>query len=325
MDVTVVIPTKNGGELLERVLNMVFNQKTKYKYEVICVDSGSSDQTVDIIKKYPCKLFEIESQEFGHGKTRNYGAAKGTGEFIMFLTQDAIPANEYWMESFVTAMKQDDDIAGAFGKHIPYPDCNILDKRDLKAHFENFGLQDTIFQMDNLKRYRNEEGYRHFLAFYSDNNSCMRRKFWEQYPYDDVDFAEDQIWARKIIEKGYKKMYCASAVVYHSHNYPLNTYFHRYYDEYKSLYKLHNYKMYTKISEMFRGVWKQIRNDYSYIENECDAEEVKKWKKYAKRRDFYRGVAGYLAGGYYFYPQSIQKFLDRHISQQYKQIKGRNH
>lgn len=325
MDVTVVIPTKNGGELLNRVLDMIFRQKTKYEYEVICVDSGSSDETVEVIKKYPCKLFEIKPEEFGHGKTRNFGASKGTGEFIMFLTQDALPANEYWMENFITAMKKDDDIAGGFGRHLPYPDCNILDKRDLKVHFENFGVQDTVFQMDNLRRYQNEEGYRHFLVFYSDNNSCMRRKFWEQYPYDDVDFAEDQIWARKMIEKGYKKLYCADAVVYHSHNYPLNTYFGRFYDEYKSLYKLHRYQMYTGFFEMLSGVWRQTQNDYLYIENECVGNERKIWKKYARRRNLYRGVAGYMAGGYYSYPESVQEFLDRHISQQYKQIKGKDY
>ena len=88
MDVTIVIPAKNGGELFDKVLAKVFEQETKYEYEVICVDSGSTDSTLDIIKKYPCKLYEIAPSEFGHGKTRNYGAGKGTGEFIVFLTNE---------------------------------------------------------------------------------------------------------------------------------------------------------------------------------------------------------------------------------------------
>ena len=52
MDATIVIPAKNGGELFDKVLAKVFEQETKYEYEVICVDSGSTDNTVDIIKKY---------------------------------------------------------------------------------------------------------------------------------------------------------------------------------------------------------------------------------------------------------------------------------
>ena len=72
MDVSIVIPTKNGGHLFEKVLDAVFKQKTEYEYEVICVDSGSKDGTLDVIRKYPCRLFQIEPSEFGHGKTRNY-------------------------------------------------------------------------------------------------------------------------------------------------------------------------------------------------------------------------------------------------------------
>ena len=83
MDVTIVIPTKNAGRLFEKVLKKVFAQETTYEYEVICVDSGSSDNTIEIIKKFPCKLYEIPASEFGHGKTRNYGASKGTGELFL--------------------------------------------------------------------------------------------------------------------------------------------------------------------------------------------------------------------------------------------------
>ena len=58
MDVSIVIPTKNGGHLFEKVLDAVFKQKTEYEYEVICVDSGSKDGTLDVIRKYPCRLFQ---------------------------------------------------------------------------------------------------------------------------------------------------------------------------------------------------------------------------------------------------------------------------
>ena len=205
MDVTIVIPTKNAGELFDRVLSSVFGQKTQYSFEVICVDSGSSDNTLDIISKYPVKLFQIPASEFGHGKTRNFGASKGTGEFIIFITQDALPASETWLQNFVDAMKIDPEIAGGFGIHYPYPDCNIIDKRDLKNHFEGFGKENTIFQLTDSDRYSHDEGYRQYLAFFSDNNSCLRRDVWEKYPYEDIEFAEDQKWARKIIELGYKK------------------------------------------------------------------------------------------------------------------------
>ena len=138
MDVTIVIPTKNGGKLFDKVLKAVFSQKTEYEYEVICVDSGSSDETVSIIKKHPCSLYEISPEEFGHGKTRNFGASKGTGTYIVFITQDAMPASDKWLQNFIDGMRSDPEIVGGFGIHYPYPNCNVIDKRDLYYHFKNF-------------------------------------------------------------------------------------------------------------------------------------------------------------------------------------------
>lgn len=324
MDATIVIPVKNGGELLNRVLNRIFEQKTEYIYEVICVDSGSTDDSLDIINKYPCRLYRIDPSEFGHGKTRNYGASMGTGEFILFLTQDALPVNDIWLQNFIDAMKMDSQIAGGFGKHIPYPDCNIFDNRDLKCHFDNFGKENTVFKLEDWMRYKTDESYRHFLSFYSDNNSCMRRTIWEKYPYDDVDFAEDQIWARKMIEMGYKKLYCPNAMVYHSHNYPLKTYFGRYYDEYKSLYSLHNYVMFNNTEEKRQQCRALIKRDILYVLNkDNDISHRIYWMYYAIRRNVYRCRAGYLAGKYHGYADSVKNFLDRRISQQYKQIHSR--
>lgn len=324
MDVSIVIPTKNGGELFERVLNAVFSQKTKYEYEVICVDSGSTDDTIDIIKKFPCRLFEIQPSEFGHGKTRNYGAAQGTGEFIIFLTQDALPANDTWLESFIDAMKTDVRIAGGFGIHYPYPDCNVLDNRDLKRHFRNFGDKNNVFYIDDFSRYYNDKGYQQYLAFFSDNNSCLRRSVWEKIPYQDVNFAEDQIWARQILEEGYKKLYCADAAVYHSHNYPLKTYFQRYYDEFKGIYRVYQWKMFDSFSQIFRQLVAQDKQDYAYITDKNNKIDKKlHWLYYAFKRNRYRCIAAYLAGNYVNMPQMVRDYLDTHISQQYKQINGK--
>ena len=91
MDVSIVIPTKNGGHLFEKVLDAVFKQKTEYEYEVICVDSGSKDGTLDVIRKYPCRLFQIEPSEFGHGKTRNYGAERISSLLRRMRFQRPIP------------------------------------------------------------------------------------------------------------------------------------------------------------------------------------------------------------------------------------------
>lgn len=323
-DVTIVIPTKNAGNLLDTVLKSIFTQKTKYSYEVICVDSGSTDNTLNIIGKYDVKLFEIKPYEFGHGKTRNFGASKGSGEYIIFITQDALPANEKWLENFIDAMKIDSEIVGGFGIHYPYEDCNVFDKRDLKLHFQGFGSDNTIYQLEDKERYEREEGYRHLLAFFSDNNSCLKREIWEKYPYRDVDFAEDQIWARQMIELGFKKVYCPFAPVYHSHNYNIGTYFERYYDEYKGLYQLHQYIMIDRWYKIFKAMMHHIKVDSEYVKTlNLSKKEIKYWKSYSRKRNFSRYIAGYLGGHYHSYSPRIKNFLDKHISQQYKQIRGK--
>lgn len=323
MDVSIVIPTKNAGEQFDKVLCMIFSQKVKYSYEVICVDSGSKDQTLDIISKYPVRLFQIEPQEFGHGKTRNFGASKGTGTYIVFITQDALPANEFWLQNFIDAMQMEEGIAGGFGAHLPYPDCNMIDKRNIVMHFKGFGEKNTIYCIEDKDRYEKEEGYRHLLTFFSDNNSCVRRDVWEKYPYEDVEFAEDQLWARKIIELGYKKVFCPDALVYHSHNYDLSSYFGRDFDEHKGLYQIHKYislkHWYYVLPAMTRHIWLDLR---SLRRGELEPQGKKGSVKYIIGRNFSRYVAGYLGSHYAAYPLKVQNYLDRHFSQQYKQRKA---
>ena len=323
MDVSIVIPTKNAGSAFEQVLKAVFAQKTGYKYEVICVDSGSKDGTLEVIGRFPCRLFQIPPEEFGHGKTRNYGAAQGTGEFIVFITQDALPATDTWLQNLIDAMKLDGQIAGGFGIHYPYPGCNLLDVRDLASHFKGFGETNTVYWLEDRERYEKDEGYRHFLAFFSDNNACLRRSVWEQYPYPDVNFAEDQIWAKKMIELGYKKVYCPYAPVYHSHNYRATTYFARYYDEYKALYEVHQFEIADHWRRLPGMLYRQVRGDAVYLKHlKIPKREKIYWAFYSLLRNFGRFYGGYLGGKYHGYPPAKQRFLDRHVSQRYRQKKA---
>ncbi len=219
---SVVIPTLNAGPVLERVLDAVTTQTTCWPYEVLVIDSGSTDGTLETVARYPSvKLHEIDKKDFDHGDTRNLGAELTSGEFIAFLTHDALPANDRWLHNLVSSIEHYPDAAGAFGKHLAWPEASPFTKRDLNAHFEMMSKQPLCLTRDtHKKRYENGDvQWRQLLHFYSDNNSCMRRSVWEKIPYRRTKFGEDQLWADDIIREGYGKVYAAQAVVYHSHDY----------------------------------------------------------------------------------------------------------
>lgn len=256
MKASVVIPVKNGGALLVNVLKKVLAQRAPWPFEVLAIDSGSRDGSLERIRELGVRLHEIPPREFGHGRTRNLGARLTQGEIIVFITHDALPADEHWLANLVAAAELAADVAGAFGRHLPYPDCNPATARDMAGFFKGFGEQANCVRMDDPERYRREVGYRQFLHFFSSNNACIRRSVWERIPLPEVDFAEDQQWAKAIIEAGYAKAYAPDAVVYHSHNFGVFESYRRAFDE-SSAFK--RYFDYTLLPDVKRLVYHGAR------------------------------------------------------------------
>lgn len=242
---SVIIPTKNPGPIFRRVLAAVFNQKTAFEFEVVIIDSGSIDGTIEYIKDLNFKnlrLLEIDPQTFGHGKTRNEAIAATNSEFVVMLTHDACPGHDKWLTNLIELAQSNEKIAGIFGKHLPYEEANPFTANELKLHFQGFQSQ-RLYQLDDSAKYEREEGYRQFLHFFSDNNALLRRAVWNEIPYPDVDFAEDQIWAKKIIEAGWIKAYADNAPVFHSHNFSLWERLQRSFDESYAFLRIFGYQL----------------------------------------------------------------------------------
>jgi rhamnosyltransferase len=231
VDATVIIPVLNGELYLERLLDMLERQDFAGSVEVLVIDSGSTDRSLDIVRAHPSvRLHEIPNSEFGHGTTRNLAARLARGGLLAYLTQDAIPHDVGWLTALTAPLDPSGlDAVAVFGKQAPRPGCFPLQKYEIQAVFARFGDDVTIYERGDRAPTPAEMD---LLAFYSDVNSATRRDFLlDVIPYRDLSYSEDMAFARDLIEAGYRKAYVARAAVEHSNDLSLREYGKRIFDE----------------------------------------------------------------------------------------------
>ena len=265
--VSVIIPTKNGGDLLASVIDEVLAQECDFDFDLTIIDSGSTDGVVEKVSRLEnskLQIIRVPPSEFGHGRTRNQAIGQTLGEFVAVITQDAKPATKTWLQNLVNDIEQDSQIAGVFGRHLPYAEADIFTKRDLGMHFDSFRSEPVVW-LEDSNRYLADEQYRQKLHFFSDNNALLRRQVWETIPYPDVSFAEDQQWAKLVIEAGWKKAYSDQGAVYHSHNYKLVDLFRRSVDESRAMKKYFNYTLSPTVMAVLRSWVGFSVNDTKYV------------------------------------------------------------
>jgi rhamnosyltransferase len=218
-EVSIVILTKNEEKFIADILEAVFNQDTRYSFEVIVIDSGSRDKTLEIAKKYPVNLIQIPAEEFGHGKTRNLGAVFAEGRYIVFLNGDALPKNISWLSNLLLSFSIYDKVAGAYSKMYPHRDCNPLDARDILADNYLFNESKKLKYIKSFFEYNqmHREEKRRFVSFQT--ISCaIDKKILLENPFADIKFGEDLEWSKRMLEMGFKIIYEPNSEVIHSHN-----------------------------------------------------------------------------------------------------------
>ncbi len=229
---TVAILTYNGEDYLERILRQVLAQRVDGRIEVLVIDSGSTDRTLEIVAAFPeVRLHEIPNSEFGHGRTRNLAAQLAQGEFVAYLTHDAVPVSDQWLRELLEPFSLNERVVAVLGKQIPRPRCFPLLKYEIRGVFAGLG-PDTGTTLYYKGAFVQDEGTLDMLSFYSDVNSATRRDFLLKIiPYRDVPYAEDQLFGKDIISAGYVKAYAGRAAVEHSNDLTLAEYGKRIFDE----------------------------------------------------------------------------------------------
>jgi glycosyltransferase involved in cell wall biosynthesis len=237
--VTVAVPVYNGARYLDEVLAAVRAQRLDRELEMLVVDSGSTDGSLEIAERHDARIHRIPKAEFSHGGTRNRMMELANGAHVAFLTQDATPAHDGWLAALLEGFEQADDVALVFGPHEPRPDASHMIKVEMERHFEIWGDGAREIDVQRLRRTADDlAAYRAFpgrYTFFSDVNGCVARWAWERIPYREVPYAEDQLLGREMIEAGFAKVFHPDARVLHSHDYPPAQFLRRYFDEFRSL------------------------------------------------------------------------------------------
>ena len=233
--VSILLVTKNGARYLAEVLEGIHRQRGRFRVEeIIAVDSGSRDGSVEILRKAGAQVMTIPAAAFGHGKTRNLAASHAHGDYLVFLTQDATPAGDDWLENLLAPLVADPLVVGTYSRHTPRPSCHPMEWRRIVQE-EMTGRPDSYVnsRVDNPDYERNPA----FFTFFANTSSVIRHSTWRDAPWPEVEFGEDHVWAKQVLEAGYKTAYCADSVVYHSHGYGPWANFRRHFDHFAALHQ----------------------------------------------------------------------------------------
>lgn len=217
---SIIFPTKNGGKEFESTMKAYSAQKGIEDVEIIIVDSGSKDETLEVAAKFGANIFHISSDLFNHGLTRNYGEEKSHGKYVVFTVQDAIPLNEYLLQAMVDILERDSSVAAVTCKQF------LRNDADLFAKFMNYIQCNSMGLIHNEIRFlNNKEDYHHLspsdrrrLSQLDNVCCCFRKNIFDLYRFRKMKYAEDLEIGSRLAKDGHKLAFLSSNGVIHSHN-----------------------------------------------------------------------------------------------------------
>ena len=220
--IDVIIPVCRPDERYGRLLKML-EQQTVPVRKVIIINTGREFYNEE---RFPYSgeiaVTHITSEEFDHGRTRHEGIMKSDADYCLLMTQDAVPADRYLVETLLDCFNMP-DVAAAYARQLPNKDCRIIEKL----------ARDFNYPSVSRIKYRADIEEMGIKAFFCSDVCAMydRKKYLEQGGFiRRTIFNEDMIMAYRFLMAGYGVYYKAEAKVYHSHNYTNMQQLHRNFD-----------------------------------------------------------------------------------------------
>jgi rhamnosyltransferase len=196
--ISVIIRTKNEERWIGRCISAIKQQQSPYAVEIVVVDSGSTDKTVDKARSFNATKI-IKISRYLPGYSINEGVRNSSGSIIVVLSAHCIPASDTWLESLVQPIVRG-YVRATYGRQLPTPGSSARDSRDLII---TFGVEDKLQKVD---------------TFYHNANSAFCRTLWRETNFDEkVTNIEDRLWAEQVISNGNNILYVSNAGVFHWH------------------------------------------------------------------------------------------------------------
>ncbi len=212
METSIIIRTKNEQKWVGTALEILSNQTYK-NFEVVIVDSGSTDKTLNIIKnfntKLNIKLIEIKPEEFSFPHALNIGCQNaGAKKYFVFMSAHCLPISNTWLEDGLKNFTND-NIFGVYGHIQALPDGSI---------WEKIIFSTIVVKLLCLLKIKttNRKATMGIMGF---TNAIIRREFWDRENFDENYGygGEDHVWNKSQFQKGYIAIKDPKFSVAHSH------------------------------------------------------------------------------------------------------------
>ncbi len=223
MKVDAVIPAYKPGHDLRELVEKLLDQTVRLgRIIIINTDREYFDEKEYLIAP-AVEVVHITRHEFDHAGTRDMGLRMSDADYVLFMTMDAIPKDNYLVEKLLSGFRRADNIVVSYARQLPKKDCNRIEQ--ITREF-NYPAQSRVQTSDDIK----ELGIKAYFcsdvcAMY--DTSIYRSLGGFKAP---AIFNEDMVYAAGALDAGYAVSYCADALVYHSHNYTGRQYYRRNFD-----------------------------------------------------------------------------------------------
>jgi rhamnosyltransferase len=215
--VSIVIPTRNGRATLPALLDGLTAQRAEGPLEIIAIDSGSTDGSVELLRHRADCLVQIDPARFDHGLTRNLGVERASADLVVLLVQDAEPASADWLAALTRPFADDPSIAGAYARQVARRDASGVTRLYLR-HWQAASVTPRVSRLAGREEFMGLSPWDRYERCIFDNVcSCIRRTVWQRHPFRPTAMAEDLEWAREVLLEGHRIAYAPGAVVRHSH------------------------------------------------------------------------------------------------------------